>query len=173
MSAAASTSSSQPGTPATEQQSLILDSLRQLSAETWAFTSVPVDVVHAPVDPCAFLRQHVAANTPLLIRGAIDHWPAAQCWSKEYLDAAVGSTEVSVELTPNGFGDAVTAYEAEGGQPAECFCMPHSSRMPFQQFTDTFFCSKQQQQGIGASDGVAAHIPYLSVGVLFPFKGRR
>lgn len=164
MSAATTKSSCQAGLDP-QQSSAIISALRQLSAETWDFINVPIDVLHAPVNPCTFLRQYVATNTPVLIRGAIEHWPATHCWSRDYLDAAVGSaTDISVELTPSGFGDAVTAYQTDGGQTAECFCMPHSSRMPFQQFTAMFFHSKRQQKGTADNDAAAPQIPYLSVG---------
>lgn len=145
------------------QPSAIITSLR-LSSETWDFINVPIDVLHAPVNPCTFLRQYVATNTPVLIREAIEHWPATHSWSKEYLDAAVETAEISVELTPSGFGDAVTSYETDNGQTAECFCMPHSSRMPFQQFTTMFFQSIQQKAN--ADVAAAPTIPYLSVGTM-------
>ena len=144
--------------------SAVISTLRNLSVETWDFINVPVDVLHAPVNPCTFLRQYVATNTPVLIREAIEHWPATHSWSKEYFDAAVGTQEISVELTPSGFGDAVTSYETDNGQTADCFCMPHSSRMPFQQFTAMFFQSKQQKAKSDAA--VAPTIPYLSVGAV-------
>lgn len=142
------------------QPQLLTDTLRQLSADTWGFISNPVAVLHAPVDPCTFLRQYVATNQPVLIQGATDHWPAAGLWDRQYLDSRVGAHEVSVELTPNGFGDAVTAYETDTGETGQCFCMPHTSRMPYREFTDLFFCSKQQQQQPGQQGSV---IPYLSV----------
>jgi hypothetical protein len=143
-----------------------LSTLKQLSVDTRDFITNPIDVLKAPVDPCTFLRQYVATNTPVLIEGATHHWPATELWDKQYLDSKAGSTEISVELTPNGYGDAVTAYETESDEAGQCFCMPHSSRMQFQDFTDLFFQSKQQQgQSSMASSPV---IPYLSVSVHGP-----
>lgn len=140
---------------------LTLHSLKQLSIETRELTPDPVDTLHAPVNPCTFLRQHVATNTPVLIKGALEHWPACERWSRPYLDSECGDTEMSVELTPNGYGDAVTHYvHGDSGQQRECFCMPLSSRMAFRQFSDQFFTSKDpSQQQTQHQD-----IPYLSVG---------
>lgn len=144
------------------QAGSILGSLKQLSAETWDFITNPIDTIHVPVDPCTFLRQYVGTNHPVLIRGATDHWPATELWNQQYLNSRVGTTEISVELTPNGLGDAVTAYTTDDGQTRQCFCMPHSSHMLFKDFTKMFFQSKQQQQDLSA-DAAENLIPYLSV----------
>lgn len=146
--------------------SSIISTLKQLSSDTGDFITDPVDVLNAPVDPCTFLRQYVATNTPVLIRGATDHWPATELWDKQYLDSKAGSTEISVELTPNGYGDAVTAYETESGKTGQCFCMPQSSRMLFQEFTDLFFQSKQHRGHRPIASSPV--IPYLSVSVHWP-----
>lgn len=139
----------------------LINALRQLSVETREFMPCPIDVLHAPVDPCTFLRRYVATNTPVLIRGATEHWPASQLWSQEYLCRKAGATTISVELTPNGFGDAVTAYETASGTKGECFCMPCSTRMQLQQFTDRFFQTKQN----ASAPSQGRQIPYLSVGL--------
>jgi hypothetical protein len=145
---------------------LITSSLKQLSVNTRDFVTYPINVLKAPVDPCTFLRQHVATNTPVLIRGATDHWPATELWDKQYLDSKAGNREISVELTPNGYGDAVTAYETESGEAGQCFCMPNSSRMLFQDFIGLFFQSKQEQGQKNTTSSPV--VPYLSVSVHRP-----
>lgn len=61
-----------------------------------------VDEVQAEVDPVTFLREYVAPNKPLIIRGGVRHWPALQKWTREYLTDLAGSKEISVDVTPNG-----------------------------------------------------------------------
>jgi hypothetical protein len=147
--------------PVSTAASSVIGTLKQLSKETREFICDPIDVLDSPVDACTFLRQYVATNTPVLIKGAINHWAATELWSKDYLDSKIGSQQVSVELTPNGFGDAVTPYS---GQPGHCFCMPHSAHMRFDEFTSMFFQSKQQEQDHAVEPASTLGIPYLSVG---------
>jgi len=144
--------------------SIVVGTLKQLSLENRELMRDTIDIMEAPVDPCTFLRQYVATNTPVLIQGAINHWPASRLWTQQYLSMKAGQTEISVELTPNGLGDAVTAYDdpAAGGK-GECFCMPCSSKMLFQQFCDIFLDSKADA-GSQSSAAPIRQIPYLSVG---------
>jgi jumonji domain-containing protein 7 len=149
--------------PVSTEASSVISTLKQLSKETREFICDPIDVLDAPVDACTFLRQYVATNTPVLIKGATDHWAATELWSKDYLESKIGSQQVSVELTPNGFGDAVTPCR---GQPGHCFCMPHSARMRFDEFTTMFFQSKQQEEDLAATSAAVSGVPYLSVSTL-------
>ena len=46
-------------------------------------------------------------NRPVLIRSAVSHWPALDLWrSNEYFRRELGSTEVTVAVTPNGLADS-------------------------------------------------------------------
>jgi len=42
------------------------------------------EVKHVP-EPLEFYRTYVSMNQPLVIRGAVRHWPAVQLWTNEYL----------------------------------------------------------------------------------------
>ncbi len=42
--------------------------------------------------------------------GLIDDWPALELWSRAHLASAAGDAEVTVDVTPNGRGDAVADY---------------------------------------------------------------
>lgn len=144
--------------------SVIVDTLKQLSLENREFMRDTIDILEPPVDPCTFLRQYVATNTPVLIQDAINHWPASRLWTQQYLSRKAGQTEISVELTPNGLGDAVTAIDDPAARgKGECFCMPCSSKMLFQQFCDIFFNSKADVSS-QSSAAPTRQIPYLSVG---------
>lgn len=90
----------------------------------------------APPDVAYFLREHVAANAPLLVRGGAAHWPALACpracWTRERLLRAVGNAEVSVDVTPNGRADAVTQCAAAPG--GWVFATPATRQMRFATF---------------------------------------
>ncbi|XP_058397303.1 cytosolic phospholipase A2 beta isoform X4 [Diceros bicornis minor] len=74
-----------------------------------------------PPTPLHFYRDWVCPNRPCIIRNALRHWPALQKWSLPYLRATVGSTEVSVAVTPDGYADAVRG---------DRFVMPAERRLP-------------------------------------------
>ena len=76
-----------------------------------------------------FLRDFVLPNKPCVITGLMDDWPARHCWSPEYLCTALGEKSVSINVTPNGRGDAVTS---DG-----YFAMPEERTMTFAEFVAT------------------------------------
>ena len=115
------------------------------------------------VDALAFLRDHVARNSPCVISNAIDHWPALTRWKDpSYLADVMGDAVVSVNVTPNGRGDAlldtdgwrVVARDGGGGddrinaaaaddddavvdvhpKPREVFVAPEERRETFRDF---------------------------------------
>ncbi|XP_037690166.1 bifunctional peptidase and (3S)-lysyl hydroxylase JMJD7 isoform X2 [Choloepus didactylus] len=85
--------------------------------------SMPLAVPYLdePPTPLHFYRNWVCPNRPCIIRNALWHWPALQKWSLPYLRATVGSTEVSVAVTPDGYADAVRG---------DRFVMPAERRLP-------------------------------------------
>jgi flagellar motor protein MotB len=125
--------------------------LKQLSREISELDAGDtVDIISDP-DAATFLREYVASNKPVLIRGAINHWPAMRQWSRSVLQAKAGQLQVSVATTPNGLADAVTPVVTEDGQEMECFCLPHTQRMAFGEFLSLFF---EGREGV---------VPYLQV----------
>ncbi|XP_043775086.1 bifunctional peptidase and (3S)-lysyl hydroxylase JMJD7 isoform X4 [Cervus elaphus] len=116
--------------------------------------SVPLAVPHLdePPSPLHFYRDWVCPNRPCIIRNALKHWPALRKWSLPYLRwglpwggcgqcsgasraglnvhssrATVGSTEVSVAVTPDGYADAVRG---------DRFVMPAERRLPLSHVLD-------------------------------------
>eukprot|EP00041_Stephanoeca_diplocostata_P022912 m.553986 g.553986 ORF g.553986 m.553986 type:complete len:596 (-) comp22173_c0_seq13:817-2604(-) len=57
-----------------------------------------------------FFRDHVSTNTPCVF-DALPQWPAHERWTQEYLCEKMGAATVSVELTPDGRGDALVDIE--------------------------------------------------------------
>ncbi|XP_029392407.1 bifunctional peptidase and (3S)-lysyl hydroxylase JMJD7 isoform X2 [Mus pahari] len=86
-----------------------------------------VPYLDEPPSPLCFYRDWVCPNRPCIIRNALQHWPALQKWSPSYLRATVGSTEVSVAVTPDGYADAVRG---------DRFVMPAERRLPISRVLD-------------------------------------
>ena len=59
-----------------------------------------------PPSALEFYRDYVAANRPVVIRNAFQ-WPALDLWTNNYLNTAVGNEEVTVDITPDGYGDSI------------------------------------------------------------------
>lgn len=87
----------------------------------------------APPDPLDFLRAHVMMSVPCIVRGGMDgpEWSRARAWTIDSLAARMGDAEVSINVTPDGLGDAV---KREGG--AALFVKPEERRMPFSRFAE-------------------------------------
>ncbi|TRY74909.1 hypothetical protein TCAL_00513 [Tigriopus californicus] len=74
-----------------------------------------------------FLRQYVGPNQPVLIKHAIDHWPARNRWTSDYLKSQMQDRAIGVALTPDGYADA----PKDG-----LFVMPHEQDMIMADFLD-------------------------------------
>jgi jumonji domain-containing protein 7 len=67
------------------------------------------------IDPVCFLRDYVAQNRPVLLRGMIQHWPALSRWSLAYFREKIGDRSITVAVTPDGYGDAVKHFPGTFG----------------------------------------------------------
>jgi len=76
--------------------------------------------------PVQFLRDFVLPNKPCVVTGLMDDWPAMRRWNDDYMRERLGDKQVSINVTPNGRGDAVTA---DG-----YFAMPEERSMRFDEF---------------------------------------
>ncbi|CAG5866964.1 unnamed protein product [Menidia menidia] len=93
--------------------------------ELYLNRSVPY--LDGPPDPLRFYRDWVSPNKPCVVRNALGHWPALSRWRPDYLREKLGSKEVSVAVTPNGYADAVQG---------DRFVMPEERRMSFSSVLD-------------------------------------
>ncbi|KAJ3304881.1 hypothetical protein HDV03_002263 [Kappamyces sp. JEL0829] len=99
-------------------------SLNENSVGLWL--SREVAETREALEPLCFLRDYVARNTPLVVRGGCSHWPAIEKWRhRDYLLAACPG-EITVALTLDGRADAVH----ESGS----FVLPLERRMKLQEF---------------------------------------
>jgi hypothetical protein len=79
--------------------------------------------------PLVFYRDYVSRNKPVIIQGALDQWSASSNWNNtEYLRNQLGETPVTIDITPDGYGDCVKMHKY--------FVTPLEEKMPFNQFMD-------------------------------------
>lgn len=91
------------------------------------------------ITPLAFYREYVSKNVPLVIRGAIKHWPAVGKWSILYFRKVLGDERVSVAVTPNGYADAIVKQD----DAKEFFVMPEERLLTMSAFLDTLENTKE------------------------------
>lgn len=63
-----------------------------------------------PPSPTEFLSRYVKPSRPVILRGAIDDWPAMRLWSYDYFRERFGQREAPVVRVKDG-----TLYDATGG----------------------------------------------------------
>jgi peptidyl-lysine (3S)-dioxygenase / protease len=83
--------------------------MEQLGEDTkdfWVQSSVPT--LNQPT-ALEFMRAAVAPYHPVLIKSLVDHWPARQKWTLEYLTERCQG-EYPINITPNGLADCVTDH---------------------------------------------------------------
>lgn len=93
------------------------------------------------ITPLTFYREYVSKNIPLVIKGAIKHWPAISKWSIPYLRKIFGDENVSVAVTPNGYADAIARRDDHIKE--EFFVMPEERLLTMSEFLDTLENAKE------------------------------
>eukprot|EP01135_Chromosphaera_perkinsii_P009287 Nk52_evm39s1705 gene=Nk52_evmTU39s1705 len=118
-----------------------------------------VEVLEIPPSPLEFYREYVSQNRPVVVRNAINHWPALEKWNMEYLKRKIGGNSVTVALTPNGYADAVIEEEERGvkekGEKKEktkCFVLPEERCVRVEQVLD-YLCEEEEQKGRETREG--------------------
>uniref|UniRef100_A0A182PJR4 JmjC domain-containing protein n=1 Tax=Anopheles epiroticus TaxID=199890 RepID=A0A182PJR4_9DIPT len=79
--------------------------------------------------PLKFVRDNVAKNLPLIMRNAVNDWPAVQKWNSKYFREAIPEKEVTVAITPNGYADGLAFHQEE-----EYFVLPLEQTMRMEDF---------------------------------------
>ena len=139
----------------------VRDSLLAAAAEAQELIGTSCPRVHSP-SPLEFARDFVHQNRPCVITGAMDDWPAMSKWTDDYLLERLAELELSINVTPNGRGDAVAYHHDK-----EVFVMPEERTMSFADFLenlrgsrslgggDVFYLSHQNDNLRAAAPGKA------------------
>ncbi|CAH0514557.1 unnamed protein product [Peronospora belbahrii] len=129
--------------------------LHRLQRDTHDFWSPPSSIRRidaSNLSPLQFYRDYVSRNVPVVLlnamtssrwRRAIENWP-----NDEHLIAKAGDRTVTVDITPNGFGDAILELSNDN---EKLFIMPEERDMRLTEFL-------QLLKKCNEFDGV----PYLS-----------
>ncbi|KAJ9586024.1 hypothetical protein L9F63_020321, partial [Diploptera punctata] len=87
-----------------------------------------------------FYRNYVGTNRPVLVKGAVNHWPAIKKWKMQYLRELIGSKSVKVAVTPNGYSDSIGLKYVTNKRnelvPKEYFVLPEERNMTMSYFID-------------------------------------
>jgi len=109
-----------------------LHSLREDGAGLWFLPRVEEVPLHAMT--AARFARHRAGSIPFIIRGGASHWPAAKSFasSAELTKLMGADATVTVDVTPDGLGDAVLAVPCQNtSEYKPLFVKPHERKMPF------------------------------------------
>lgn len=93
-----------------------------------------VTQINHTITPLTFYRDYVSKNIPLVIKGAVKHWPAISKWSIPFFRKVLGDDKVAVAVTPNGYADAIVRREDDS---KEFFVMPEERSLTMSEFLDT------------------------------------
>lgn len=98
-----------------------------LSENARCFCYTEIKRIEKPENPLEFYKEYISQNKPVIIKGAIDDWPALKLWNNDYLKEKMGETEITVAVTPNGRADAICENH---------FVLPEERQMKFCDFVD-------------------------------------
>jgi len=106
--------------------------------ELYLQSEIP-EIDHA-ITPLSFYREYISKNIPLVIRGAVKHWPGVHRWSIPYLRKVLGDEKIVVAVTPNGYADAIAKKD---DTEEEFFVMPEERLLTMSKFLDTLENTKE------------------------------
>lgn len=144
-----------------------------------------IERIEKPSSPYEFYKNYVAQNKPVIITGkcsvnlahliitdAVWNWPAFKKWDNSYFRKTMGDNKVTVDATPNGFGDAIVN--------GTHFVKPDELQMTINEFfdyiekksptSDVYYLQHQNSnfttEFLPIQEDVDDHIPWVS---LYPF----
>ncbi|XP_044751249.1 bifunctional peptidase and (3S)-lysyl hydroxylase Jmjd7 [Coccinella septempunctata] len=82
-----------------------------------------------------FHKDYVSKNKPLIIKNYCTDFPACKKWNIEYFRKSIGSKNVTVAVTPNGYADGI-ALSPHVEDNTEYFVLPEEKTMTMKEFLD-------------------------------------
>lgn len=96
-------------------------------------TKIPeVIIVDKQNWPLEFYRDYVSKSQPVLVKDGCKHFAAITKWNMEYFLNKYGDKEIRVDITPNGYADAVTTFSKNDKR----FLMAEERQMLMKDFLD-------------------------------------
>merc|ERR1711991_365061 len=113
----------------------------QLADDTKSF-SYPQNTVEKidakDITPTEFYKSYISKNRPCIIKNLCNHWPALKKWNDDdYIIDACGDKEISVNVTPNGYADALynmKGVSRKGNATRKVFVKPLEEKMTMKSF---------------------------------------
>ncbi|GIL42659.1 hypothetical protein Vafri_605 [Volvox africanus] len=114
------------------------------------------------LSPLRFATEYVQRNKPVVITDAIDGWPALRLWGERYMEShPAGEVVVTVDVTPNGRGDAITTVaDNVAGRLQQWFVTPHERRMTLKEFFSLMRKSRGTDQS-ASTVRAPREVPYM------------
>lgn len=84
--------------------------------------------------PLQFYRDYVSKSQPVVIKGGCERFAATTKWSPDYFLRNYGSKRLRVDVTPNGYADAVTIVRNASGKEEKMFLMAEEKQMEMGEF---------------------------------------
>jgi len=126
----------------------------QLSQEIRELGLTNIQRIPAPPAPLEFYRDYVSANRPVIIEGAVNHWPAIDLWpNNSYLLSRLGDNLISVAVTPDGLADSINSTSGR-------FVLPCQEKWKFSDFLNKLIndskinSSKQPLTSLALTSGI-------------------
>lgn len=94
--------------------------------------------------PLQFYRDYVSKSQPVLIKGGCEHFPATTKWNVEYFLKNFSNKLLRVDVTPNGYADAVTYMKTHFSLNDKLFLMAEEKQMLMSEFLQSL---TEPQQG--------------------------
>ena len=95
-----------------------------------------------------FHRDWIAQNRPVIFRGGAKHWAAYKNWQENgYFRKQLGSKNVTVSVTPNGYADAALPIKEvyrNNTSIKHQFVMPHEEQMSVDMFLNLLEAAPDQ-----------------------------
>jgi jumonji domain-containing protein 7 len=139
------------------------ENVQNLTVSIKEFLGNTVDIIDVPT-PLEFYRNYVAQNKPCVIKNAATDWTCMENWKMDYLKEALSDGIFEIDVTPDGYADAVRKTEL-----GEIFMQPEVKKMSFHEFLECrkgpnahYFVSIYKEDNLSNSDYSNLHKDFES-----------
>lgn len=87
--------------------------------------------------PLEFYRDYVSKSKPVIIKNGCKHFSAVNKWNLQYFLNNFSNKLIRVDVTPNGYADAVTQIKTDFTKKDKIFLMAEEKQMVMKDFLET------------------------------------